>query len=110
MSWDFVRLFNIAEAGYWSVLGIALAIACRWRPAPIARTAFALCVVLLIFGLSDAIEVVTGAWWKPWWLAVMKTLCVFGIGSLGWRLWTQMKVHQQALSTGSVQASDGPES
>jgi hypothetical protein len=34
-------------------------------------------VAFFIFGISDLIETQTGAWWEPWWLLLIKTLCVF---------------------------------
>jgi hypothetical protein len=37
-----------------------------------------------VFGISDLIESETGAWWEPWWLFVMKSLCVLGF-LLAWR-------------------------
>lgn len=35
----------------------------------------------LAFGCSDWIEMHTGAWWKPWWLLLLKATCVtiFGL-------------------------------
>ena len=45
-----------------------------------------------VFGLSDVIEAETGAWWHPWWLFVMKALCVLGF--LGaWRASRQREKH-----------------
>ncbi|MFP4103756.1 sensor histidine kinase [Coleofasciculus sp.] len=39
-------------------------------------------ITFFFFGLSDIIEVQTGAWWRPWWLLVWKSLCVFSMGAL----------------------------
>jgi hypothetical protein len=41
-----------------------------------------LCFV--VFGASDVIEAQTGAWWHPWWLFVMKALCVLGFLGAFW--------------------------
>jgi len=30
----------------------------------------------LLFGISDLVEVQTGAWWDPWWLFTLKAFCV----------------------------------
>jgi len=92
VTWDFVRLFNILEAVYWSLLGVGLWIALRRRPLPIPRTAAYLSVTLLVFGLTDVIEVTTGAWWKPWWLAVLKVACGVVIVFAAARLWRQASV------------------
>ena len=32
--------------------------------------------ILILFGVSDFVEMVTGAWWQPWWLLVWKGLCL----------------------------------
>lgn len=107
MTWDFVRLFNIVEAIYWSMLGIGLWIAYRQRPSPLPRTAAYLSVTLLVFGLTDAIEVITGAWWKPWWLAVLKIICVVIISLSGWRLWQLITFNRQTQSVLPESNSDG---
>lgn len=31
---------------------------------------------LVMFGLSDVVEVRTGAWYQPWWLLVWKGVCL----------------------------------
>ena len=31
---------------------------------------------LMAFGVSDFVEMATGAWWEPWWLLVWKGICV----------------------------------
>lgn len=41
----------------------------------------------LAFGLSDIIESQTGAWWRPWWLLVLKggCICAFLYGAWAYR-------------------------
>lgn len=29
-----------------------------------------------LFGVSDILEAHTGAWWRPWWLLMMKGTCL----------------------------------
>ena len=36
-------------------------------------------LTFLLFGLSDIVEVQTGAWWHPWWLFIWKSLCVLSM-------------------------------
>jgi hypothetical protein len=36
-------------------------------------------IILILFGISDFVEMVSGAWWQPWWLLVWKALCI-GVG------------------------------
>jgi hypothetical protein len=40
---------------------------------------------LIAFGVSDVIEIQTGAWWRPWWLLVWKGLCIAVLVSLFWQ-------------------------
>ena len=69
---DFHALFNEIEAGLWFAIALSLAIWLRmqrpWR--------WLLPLSFAMFGISDLIEVKTGAWWEPWWLLVMKATCV----------------------------------
>jgi hypothetical protein len=83
---DFLTTFNIFEAGWWLLLSII----CWWKDRgvwkPVARTA---ALLFALFALSDVIEVQTGAWWRPWWLAVIKGVCIAGLISCGawaWRI------------------------
>ena len=68
------RVYNQFEAGLWFLIALVLVVCYRRRlPQPwrwLLPAAFAL------FGVSDVIELDTGAWWRPWWLGVMKAACV----------------------------------
>lgn len=64
---------NYAEACLWTALGIA-AIVKRNSTAGVMLGG-----ALLTFGVSDVIEANTGAWYEPWWLLVMKAVCVLFI-------------------------------
>lgn len=69
---EFHALFNQVEAVLWFLfaLGFALRLTLGrpWR--------WLLPLAFAVFGVSDLIEVQTGAWWEPWWLFVMKAACV----------------------------------
>jgi hypothetical protein len=42
-------------------------------------------LTFFLFGLSDIVEVQTGAWWRPWWLFCWKASCVLSMVILfGW--------------------------
>lgn len=73
-------VFNYAEAGLWFIIAGALAWKLRmgmpWR--------WLVPVAFGCFGVSDLIEVQTGAWWEPWWLLVLKAACVL-VFVLAWR-------------------------
>lgn len=65
-------VFNYGEAGLWFTIALVLAVRLRmkrpWR--------WLLPLSFALFGVSDLIEVQTGAWWEPWWLFVLKAGCV----------------------------------
>ena len=76
---DLVEIFNAIEASWWIGLGIVLVFRAGSRGSK--RDRYLLAGALVVFGISDVIEVWTGAWWRPWWLAVLKVACCLGIGS-----------------------------
>ena len=60
---------------------------------------------LTLFGLSDIVEIQTGAWWQPWWLLVWKGACISGLVLLLW-IWysnhtaNEKKAIQERTDTG----------
>jgi hypothetical protein len=79
------ELFNYCEAVLWFVLGVVVVIAARKQSAAVRRKASVAFVAFLAFGVSDLIEVRTGAWWTPWWLFVLKAACVLVLVGCLWR-------------------------
>lgn len=79
-SLTFHAVFNYGEACLWFILALSLAVRLRmtrpWR--------WLLPCAFAVFGVSDLIEVQTGAWWEPWWLFLMKAACVL-VFLLAWR-------------------------
>lgn len=71
-------LFNLAEGTLWIAVGVGFLGALIWRRGN-AGLKLAACALFLTFGLSDFVEVRTGAWFRPWWLAVWKAADVFGL-------------------------------
>ncbi|MBE9129107.1 MULTISPECIES: hypothetical protein [unclassified Coleofasciculus] len=73
---------NYIEAGIWGIISLGFA----FRFIRCSRTekfqAAVAVVTFLLFGISDLVEVQTGAWWHPWWLLVWKSLCVLSMISL----------------------------
>ena len=65
--------FNLAEGFFWIGLAVwfflSTFISGKYHKALLA-------VILILFGISDFVEMATGAWWRPWWLLVWKVLCV----------------------------------
>ena len=80
-------VFNHGEAVFWWVCAITFFIRAarderRWK-----RDQLVLGFAFLGFGLSDWIEVHTGAWWRPWWLLALKAICLLVIVRSLWKLW-----------------------
>lgn len=85
-----LAIFNGCEALLW--IGLAGFLFRRYRNAaqPVHRLSRIASVWLFLFGVSDVIEIQTGAWWRPWWLLVLKGVCLTGLFVCAWRgLWTQ---------------------
>lgn len=70
---------NYIEAGIWSFFALGFAIRAFKTSGKISHQAVMAAVTFGLFGLSDIVEVHTGAWWHPWWLLVWKVLCVMSM-------------------------------
>ena len=67
------NLYNAFEAVWWCVVaGLLLA---RRTPPRSRGWRNATAAILFVFGLSDVVELWSGAWWTPWWLCVLKFAC-----------------------------------
>lgn len=80
---NFHQTTNALEAGLWAIIACGFA----WQAIRSAESSTRKrCVIaasaFLVFGVSDAIEISTGAWWRPWWLLLMKAACVFTLSGL----------------------------
>ncbi len=80
-----VETFNLGEAALWFACAVAVAVASRRSVPVLRRNAWLVAVAFLAFGVSDLIEVRTGAWWRPWWLFVLKSACVLILLTCLWR-------------------------
>jgi hypothetical protein len=79
--WDFIsrleadQLFNFFEALLWAVVGLVFA----WRACKKTKyrgLQIGASVSFLLFGITDLIEMRTGAWYTPWTLFAFKAACV----------------------------------
>ncbi len=74
--------YNVFEILVWGVLGCEfLRRGLKLQDAARTRCMLA-SVAFLLFAVSDAVEIYTGAWWRPWWLFAWKAVCVIVLGSL----------------------------
>lgn len=87
---DAVSLFNALEATWWLIVALLVGVESQ-RPRRPRSLTIGLCTALVVFAVSDAVEYQTGAWWRPWWLAVLKLACGTAIGLLALRLYRGQK-------------------
>ncbi|MEM1169741.1 MAG: hypothetical protein AAGJ08_11850 [Cyanobacteria bacterium P01_H01_bin.35] len=73
------RKGNYIEAGIWFIFAGAFAISAIKNHGLVRLHRIVATFTFLLFGLSDIVEVQTGAWWHPWWLFVWKSLCVLSM-------------------------------
>ena len=69
------QLFNFFEGLLWTAIGLAF----TWRAfkeSKYRRLQIGAAVSFLLFGISDFIEMLTGAWYTPWTLFALKAACV----------------------------------
>lgn len=72
---DFFSTSNYIEAGLWIAVALVFAAFAIKRAGPTRRRCVIAAAVFALFGVSDIVEVQTGAWWRPWWLFVWKATC-----------------------------------
>lgn len=96
-----LTFFNAGEAAWWFLMAAFVMIYWRhWRGmTPGLRNVLA--IFLMAFGVSDVIEMRTGAWWRPLSLLIFKVVCLTGIVGCGvivfWRR-NQDKLKNDTLS------------
>ena len=73
---DLEEIGNHIEACLWFVVSIILAIKSLYSSGRMRQVFVTLCGAFCVFGISDMIEAVTGAWWQPAWLLIMKAGCI----------------------------------
>ena len=54
------------------------------------------------FGISDLVEMHSGAWWEPWWLATWKGACVV---VMVLQLWQYARHKRRMAAQGSPQVA-----
>ena len=80
-----IDYFNALEIVLWSALGLGL-LAASFRAARWRMETGTAGLLFLAFAGSDAVELTTGAWWRPWWLLAWKAACIAGLVLVGVRV------------------------
>jgi hypothetical protein len=71
------RQGNYIEAIIWFIFALGFLIVAWQNSNKISKQRFFASINFFLFGISDIVEVQTGAWWHPWWLLLWKSGCVF---------------------------------
>ena len=99
---DYVFAFNVFEAVLWTSIGL-FAVGRSVRQRERRRQLLAIAVLFFGFAVSEVVETQTGAWWKPWWLAVWKGGCIALLIVLGRQQLQWQKQQQQQAADDPVQ-------
>jgi hypothetical protein len=81
-----VEKFNAAEAAWWLLLAALAAAFGAGARGMTPRRQWALVTFLALFGVSDIVEVFTGAWWNPPALLLLKAVCLCGLAVTAWMI------------------------
>lgn len=80
-----LKTFNFIEGIYWLALGIFVLTLSKIIFQKYKKLALFTSLVLILFSITDFIEIETGAYWTPWWLLVWNIICILGLTlSLAW--------------------------
>ena len=74
-------VFNFFEALFWIAIAAGFGVT-YWRKRQNGDLMLAAGLLLFEFGLSDFVEMQTGAWYRPWWLCLWKTATVIALLAL----------------------------
>lgn len=72
-------VFNGFEAALWLAFAVIVVVRFREAEAGNRNIARVMAAFFVLFGVSDVIEMKTGAWWRPPALLVFKGLCLTGL-------------------------------
>lgn len=81
-----IEIFNAAEAAWWFLLAALAAAFGAGARGMTPRRQWALLTFLTLFGVSDVVEVFTGAWWNPPALLLLKAVCLCGLMVTAWTI------------------------
>ena len=74
-----VEWFNLIESILWIGIGLGLYLSKKSFPIKQNKNIVITAILFLLFGVSDIIEIYSGAWWNSWWLLIWKILNGIGL-------------------------------
>ncbi len=77
--------FNLVEGIVWLVIAAIVFWRSRREGTKMRRLGGFTSIGFILFGISDFIEMRTGAWWDPSWLLILKASCILGFAVAGWK-------------------------
>lgn len=95
-AWQIDQWGNAGEAVLWTSVSAAFLCRAILRIDAYRQLAFTTSLVFFLFGLTDVAEIVTRAWYRPWWLLVANVLCVIAI-AICWRRYGTIRRSDSAL-------------
>jgi succinate-acetate transporter protein len=87
---DLERNGNLIEAGFWFLVTVLLLVKAFRAGMALRRVFLVLSGAFFVFSISDLIESQTGAWWRPFWLLLMKGACI-GVFVFGFRAYYRIR-------------------
>lgn len=107
--WDFAVVVNAVEVLIWSGMAV-MVLAQPLLPGVAGEVVLHrwLAAGLFAFGLSDAVEIWSGAWWRPWWLLVWKMACIVLISTTGSMLFLRARTASAKTSNNGEASKTSP--
>lgn len=69
-------VFNFCESILWISFGCTMFVVTVKSALKRPKVLYVAAITFVVFGISDIIEIYTGAWWQPLWLLIMKVSCI----------------------------------
>jgi hypothetical protein len=73
---NIASIFNYFEAALWFGIALTLFLRRNADQVELKKLAVILSFGFFAFGISDIVEASTGAWWRPFWLLILKGVCI----------------------------------
>ncbi|MFC1743429.1 DUF2459 domain-containing protein [Candidatus Riflebacteria bacterium] len=74
-----LRIFNFFEAIFWNFLALGFFLLSLTSEKDNKVFFFLVGITFVLLGVSDFYEITSGAWWRPWWLLLLKAGCVLSL-------------------------------